>query len=427
MARIGFLLTLFLLSGISTSSAQSVPNQIQTLATLDDLLAVGWKRNPDNMASAIKIYRELKAAGDNDLYLQHAMTLVAIRQQRYPEAKQLIRAAIEKYPTELNLRYTELWLLSSTKDYETALEIVMNLSSDFKDPKQAQALTPFAGFCGQVIGYWQGPQSSHLPKTLPAARLNALEATILKQWPPVLAQAFVSQRKATLEKYQHTKTELGTKRGEETVAQDQERANNLALNKREHAEVQKQLTDLKAKADTLKADYEVVRADLTIQLQTAQNQYNQLQGQYNASLAQALNLRADAKSYRAQDKDPKNKTPNLDNKARDADRKASQLETACRQIGQQAGLIRTQGVRLANDLKNRTASFQSEYKKLDNEYRNLELKEKKLDLEGKDLEKPATGLNSEIRKELDKLDNLDSYVPYSIDEMKATLLKAAAK
>ncbi len=55
------------------------------------------------MATAISIYSDLKAANPDDLNLQHAMVLVAIRQQKYPEAKQLIRAAIEKHPLFANI------------------------------------------------------------------------------------------------------------------------------------------------------------------------------------------------------------------------------------------------------------------------------------------------------------------------------------
>lgn len=420
MARIGFLLALLLLGGFKTCSAQAAPEQNQTSASLDELLAVGWKFGPDNMAQAITIYRDLKAAGTNDLNLQHAMVLVAIRQKQYPEAKQLLRSTIEKYPQTLNLRQTELWLLAITKDYEAALQTVNQLSADFKAPERARALAPLAGFCGQLIGCWQGPLKNQLPKTLTTARLTELEATILKQWPPELAQAFVTQRQATIEKYLQAKTQLEANRRDVAAQQEIDRANNQETNKLEHADVQKQLADLKAKADNIKTDFEKVRDELTIQLQTSQNQYNSLQAQYNEAKAQALNLTAKAKNYRAKDRDSKF---SYDKEARDADRQAAGFEADCRQFSQQAILVKAQAARLANELSKHTAAFESEYKKMDQEYRKLELAEKKLVTQSKGLEKPATGLNSATRKELDKLNNLDSYVPYSLEEMKAALLQ----
>ncbi len=311
MFQVASLKVLIILCVIGTCSAQDAAEKKLDPAALEELLTVGWKFSPDNMAAAISIYRDLKAAHPDNLNLQHAMVLVAIRQQKYPEAKQLIRAAIEQQPKSVALRQTELWLLVLTKDYETALQTVAELSTDFKDPARAQVLLPFAGFCGQVIGYWQGPLSKQLPKSITVARLTELETTIAKQWPTELSQAFATQQRATLEKYQLAKTQFEAKRGDVAVQQEQDRSSELDANKREQAEVQKKLTDLKTEAEKSKAEFAKTRDQLAIQLQAAQNQYTTLQGQYNTAVAQALNLRGEAKNYRAQAADPKNKNKSL--------------------------------------------------------------------------------------------------------------------
>ncbi len=103
------------------------------------------------------------------------------------------------------------------------------------------------------------------------------------------------------------------------------------------------------------------------------------------------------------------------------------LEATSRRLEQLSVPVKAQIVTLTNELSKRTATFEKEYKNLDQEYRKLELTEKKLVAQNKVLEKPATGLNTTTSKELSKLDDLDVYVSYSIDETKASLLKAVRK
>ncbi len=256
-------------------------------ATMEQLLTVGWKFNPDNMASAIEMYRELKTAKPNDLNLSHAMALVAFRQQKHAEAKQLLRTTIEKSPNSVTLRETELWLLVVTKDYEALLQTINNLGTDFKDPQRAMAIKSIAGFSGNLIGYLQGPLGKTLPKTITAQRLTAFEDQLLKTWPTELAQLYSQQKQATLEKYQTAKAQFESNRGEVATQQSQDRAKELEQNKADQADTSKQLTDTQAAADKLKGEYEKVRDQLAISLQAAQNQYQTLQGQYNQSLAQA--------------------------------------------------------------------------------------------------------------------------------------------
>ncbi len=136
-----------------------------------------------------------------------------------------------------------------------------------------------------------------------------------------------------------------------------------------------------------------------------------------------MNLRAEAKNYRAQGADPKNKNKNLDALARNADDQASRLEATCRALEQRSVPVKAQVVSLTNELRKRTATFENEYKHLDQEYRKLELTVKKLVNQQKDLEKPATGLNAETNKELSKLDDIDLYVPFSIEEVRLNLLR----
>jgi hypothetical protein len=403
--------------------AQEQEPAAPTPATMEQLLTVGWKFNPDNMASAIEMYRELKTVKPDDLNLQHAMALVAFRQQKHAEAKQLLRTTIEKSPNSVTLRETELWLLVVTKDYDTLLQTITNLGIDFKDPQRALAIKSVAGFSGNLIGYLQGPLGKTLPKTMTAQRITTFEEQLLKNWPTELAQLYSQQKQATLEKYQTAKAKFDANRGEVATQQSQDRASELEKNKADQADTSKQLTDTQAAADKLKGEYEKVRDQLAISLQAAQNQYQTLQGQYNQSLAQALNLRAEAKNYRAQGADPKNKNKNLDALARNADDQASRLEATCRALEQRSVPVKAQVVSLTNELRKRTAAFENEYKALDQEYRKLELTVKKLVNQQKDLEKPATGLNAETNKELAKLDDIENYVPFSIEEVRMNLLR----
>lgn len=136
--------------------------QSNVAADVRRLLSDAWDVTPTARALADEIYQAASGtAAANDLQPAYALTM--IKQRRYPEALKAIRSLLAVSSDDHVLRWTEIWLLLVSREYDAALERCVALA-ELAESRAAAENNPLPldtiESLGAAIGFLEGPAMS---------------------------------------------------------------------------------------------------------------------------------------------------------------------------------------------------------------------------------------------------------------------------
>jgi hypothetical protein len=150
--------------------------QSSVAADVRRLLSDAWDVTPTARALADEIYQAASAtAAANDLQPAYALTM--IKQRRYPEALKAIRSLLAVSSDDHALRWTEIWLLLVSREYDAALERCLALAELAKSRAAAEnnpvPLDTIESL-GAAIGFVEGPARPSMTAAVMDQRMSKI-------------------------------------------------------------------------------------------------------------------------------------------------------------------------------------------------------------------------------------------------------------
>ena len=149
-----------------------------TREELEAFLELGWTRGPESLAGSEKRYRDFQEQAKGGTAVDCAFALIQLRQLKFTDAEKLLSRVVEQDPKNQQARRLQIWLAISRRDFDTALERMLQLVKGFpaanavtNQPNEAEDReyqTDLLKFLGRGIGFMEGPGAVSIKEVIVA-------------------------------------------------------------------------------------------------------------------------------------------------------------------------------------------------------------------------------------------------------------------
>ena len=406
-----------------------------TREELEAFLELGWTRGPESLAGSEKRYRDFQEQAKGGTAVDCAFALIQLRQLKFTDAEKLLSRVVEQDPKNQQARRLQIWLAISRRDFDTALERMLQLVKGFpaanavtNQPNEAEDReyqTDLLKFLGRGIGFMEGPGAVSIKEVIVADYCEKMVVHL----GPERSEIFEKARRDALARYVESKDQQDRTRESAKAEEEQDKEERLRDLGEQRESIGRQSEALKQASEKLQAAVKAKLDEIARKDQPLATRYAQLDAQGTAIGGQIRGLNteiAGLEDQRSREKNPNTRAQietlinvrvgqlaRLENDFAAVARQAAGVAAQRQQLQQQAAGIQADA---ANELERKSNAFESLQKKL----RANESQEQRLKKSN------PKGETTEVKAKGSVLSAFSTYEPLALEREKQRLLETMA-